>query len=231
MFLLDLIRPKILFEKTSDFNGDVTVIKFCWGETKLFADQIVQSTYIKNRLPDGYWRKVLEITKFNSNPKNALVLGLGGGTIQRLVSEAFELERIDSVEIDPIMLEAAQQFFGLAEVKNHKVVVGEVTQVLANPGAYGLLDKYDLVISDVFIGSFFKNRFDSKVDLKTYALTLKSFLASPGFVLFNSVFLRTDPEGIKHALSELKGVFPDLEHFIFKAPTVSDNHLFYSKTS
>ncbi len=229
MFLFDRFKPKVLFEKESSFNGHVKVLKFYSGIVNLYADGIIQSTSYHNRIPSGYWKKVLDIIKSKTKPediKTVLVLGLGGGTIQGILAKNLSLDRIDSVEIDPVMIEAAETFFDLSTVKNHKVFEGEVVMALKDPVGAGLLEKYDLVISDVFIGSAFNNRFDANQDLTKYAKLIKDRCNK--FVLFNSVFLKSDKEGIKKSDIALKSVFSNLKHTPFTYPVMSDNHLFYS---
>lgn len=232
MGLLSFLKPTILFQKHSDFNGDVRVQKLINGEINLYADGIVQSTLSGKNVKNGYWQKsfglISEMARKAGNPETALVLGLGGGTIQKLLSEKFDLKAIHSVEIDSIMTEAAEKFFGASDIKNHKIISGDVSSVLADPNAYGLSEKYDLVVSDVFIGSGFKNRFDTH-GLSNYAKLIKNKASK--YVFFNSVFMKEDKQGIILAENEIKSVFPNLKHVVYKYPVVSDNHLFYSLVS
>ncbi len=232
MGLFSFLKPTILFQKHSDFNGDVRVQKLLNGEVNLYADGIVQSTLWGKNTKTGYWQKsislISDMVKKSGHPQTVLVLGLGGGTIQKLLSNKFDIQIMHSIEIDPVMIEAANQYFGVQNIKNHTIIEGDVNEALMNTDAYGLLKSYDLVVSDVFIGSGFKNRFDVQ-GLLNFATAVKK--TATKYVFFNSVFLKEDKIGINSAEKDLKSVFPQLKHVAYKYPVVSDNHLFYSPVS
>ncbi len=83
----------------------------------LIADGTTQNIVSSNRLDTsliGYIPAILQQTdRYGIGPGNALVIGLGAGTLVRqLESRGFH---VDAVEIDPTMLDVARKYFGFQD--------------------------------------------------------------------------------------------------------------------
>lgn len=110
-----------------------------------------------------------------------LILGVGGGSvIKTLVDEIKFKGGITGVEIDPEIINIANTYFKLDEIKNLNIVIDDAFEFVLKTKA-----KYDLVIIDIFqdttmpnflFESFFTNR-------------VCSLLKSRGFILFNTMLL------------------------------------------
>ncbi len=77
-----------------------------------------------------------------------LVIGAGSGVTARVASEFPGVERVDVVEIEPAMVEAAQRFFG---PENHDVFARDSVKVIYEDGRTHLLasgETYDVIISE-----------------------------------------------------------------------------------
>ncbi|WP_210396166.1 hypothetical protein [Motiliproteus sediminis] len=71
-------------------------------------------------------------------PRSLLNLGLGCGAFERFFRRHFPLTRVTSVERDPAIIEAAQQWFGLAS--DHPVICGDAAHfVTLTPLRFDLL--------------------------------------------------------------------------------------------
>ena len=84
---------------------------------------------------------------FDEAPTDVLVVGLGGGVIPEALHHYYPSARIDVVEIDPVVVEAARAYFGFrtdAGLRSH-TMDGRVFVKRAR-------QRYDLIFLDAFQG-------------------------------------------------------------------------------
>lgn len=117
---------------------------------------------------------------FSPEPKNVLVVGLGGGTLSRVMAHYFPEAKVDSVELDPDVVKMAKKYFLFKEGPNVKVFVrdGRVhIKSLVRQKA-----KYNIIMLDAFRGGYIP-----------YHLTTREFLEecrsilSPGGVVVSNL--------------------------------------------
>jgi spermidine synthase len=112
----------------------------------------IRQTCLSVKNPD---KLVLEYTKaflvglyLNPTPQRALVIGMGGGVIPKILQHIYPNAAIDIVEIDPAVAKVAQSHFGFKANKN--------TRIFTEDGRYfvkkSLLSQvtYDHIFLDVF---------------------------------------------------------------------------------
>ncbi|KAF2506721.1 methyltransferase domain-containing protein [Flavobacterium zhairuonense] len=121
----------------------------------------------------GY-NKVLEM-------KHILVLGVAGGSvIKTLVDEIEYKGRITGVEIDPDMIQIANQYFNLNKIQQLELIIDDAFEFVLKTK-----DKYDLIIIDIFEDIKMPNfLFES-----FFSARVCSLLNDQGFVLFNTMIL------------------------------------------
>ena len=79
-------------------------------------------------------------------PKRALFLGAGGGIGPRAFAEAYpSLERIDVVDVDPLVLDLAKRYFYLEESERIRLHADDARMFLRT-----VAEPFDLVVLDVF---------------------------------------------------------------------------------
>ncbi|XP_037960566.1 eEF1A lysine and N-terminal methyltransferase homolog [Teleopsis dalmanni] len=83
----------------------------------------------------------------NKNKGNVLVIGLGGGSLCTFLHEALPYVRVTAVEIDPIMLEIAEQFFELKQDDRLHVVIDDGLDFISKCKEEGI--NFDVVLFDV----------------------------------------------------------------------------------
>lgn len=114
---------------------------------RLYTDGVFHSQYSPYRaVTCGVW-DLLFLPAFFAEPgtlRRALVLGVGGGAVVRLLQRHVGPQKITGIELDPVHLEVARRFFGVAE---------PVTLVEAEAASW--LTRYrgpafDLLVDDVF---------------------------------------------------------------------------------
>ncbi|NJK73055.1 MAG: fused MFS/spermidine synthase [Microcoleus sp. SU_5_6] len=97
-----------------------------------------------------YAAAVLLALIWNSQPQKIYVIGFGGGTIPRFFHHYFAGATIECTDLDPIIVEAAQKFFGIQLDDRLKVVIQDGREYLAQQISSA---KYDIIIVDAGFGS------------------------------------------------------------------------------
>jgi len=86
---------------------------------------------------------------FHPNPRNALMIGLGGAGFNQFFEKAFPKATLQSVELDPKVLELAQRYLGFIPSERDKVDVRDGRMFLRRSTT-----QYDWIILDAFRGGF-----------------------------------------------------------------------------
>lgn len=77
--------------------------------------------------------------------KRVLVLGLGGGALPKRMWRDYPDVSVDSVEIDPVVIDVAKRYFGMPEDERLRVFTGDARQYVASTK-----DRYDVVVVDAY---------------------------------------------------------------------------------
>lgn len=110
-----------------------------------------------------------------------LVLGVAGGSvIKTLVDEIEYKGKITGVEIDPDMIQIANQYFNLNKIKQLQIVIDDAFEFVLKTK-----DRYDLIIIDIFEDTNMPNFLFEKFFSERVSFLLKD----QGFVLFNTMIL------------------------------------------
>lgn len=110
-----------------------------------------------------------------------LVLGVAGGSVIKTLVEEIEYKgKITGVEIDSDMIQIANQYFGLNQIKQLEIVIDDAFEFVLKTK-----DRYDLIIIDIFEdtnmpGFLFEKFFSERVCF---------LLKNNGFILFNTMIL------------------------------------------
>lgn len=144
------------------------------GRRALLVDGVVQSIAVEpGDAVDGYWAALLPRTR----PRQALVLGLGGGTIVHLLRQRFGTVAVVAVEIDPEVLALARAELGL-DLAGLEVVRGDAFAFVQHCRM-----RFDYVCVDLYRGG----QLDRRVLGRPFLRSLKA-LAMPGAeIAFNLV--------------------------------------------
>ena len=150
-----MLGTKILEERKSEYNGNIKVVRSLGFGTYILVGGLTQSGGIVTDI----WRNTLRKI-YNSGFKiqTVLILGLGGGTVAKLVGKYWPKSKVTGVEIDRVMVELGEKYLVIGNVK---VIIGD---------AYEFIKKnkeiYDLVIVDLYIGDKFPEKFEEEEFLR-----------------------------------------------------------------
>jgi spermidine synthase len=102
--------------------------------------------YPRSVLTGGEWDMFLVVPPLVSHPaRRVLVLGNAGGSTARALAALYPRLRIDGVEIDPTVTEAARLYLGLGSIPRLRVVTADARAYLR-----GTNKRYDVIAIDVY---------------------------------------------------------------------------------
>lgn len=139
---------------------------------------------IKKDDPD---RMVLDYTKgmmigfaFQSQPKNILILGLGGGILPRTIQENYPDVQIDSVEIDPAVVTVAERFFKYKTSQKSTITIEDARVFVRSKLREN--KHYDMI----FVDAFDKNYIPEHLLTTEFLQQLRCLLSSDGVLVANT---------------------------------------------
>lgn len=100
-------------------------------------------------LPVRYTQVMTLAVAYPSTLDRVLMLGLGGGTLATYLGRFLPDARIETVEIDPAVINAAKTYFGIRETPRVRYLEGDA-RVFLNRN----VERYDLILVDAFHGGY-----------------------------------------------------------------------------
>ena len=161
-----------------DETGDLRCLKF---NTK--SSQTSQSYMYKNnpdKLVFNYTKLTFASLLVTDNPKNVLIIGLGGGTLSNVIHELYPAAKIHNVEIDPAVLKVARDYFNFIETDNVTAKVQD-GRIFIKRAALKK-QQFDWIILDAFNGDYIPEHLLTK----EFFEEIKSVLAVGGIVAANT---------------------------------------------
>jgi spermidine synthase len=131
-------------DKTTSFYGDIKVIDKGvkrWLAINNTADTGIRKDTGFSLMPYAYYMEI--VNRMRPGASDALVIGLGGGSITQRLTRNYGLS-VDSVEIDPRVISLARKHFGL------KSTDGDVHEMDGRAFVSSTQKKYDFVLMDAF---------------------------------------------------------------------------------
>lgn len=125
-----------------------------------------------------YIKMMLASLLLQSNCNDILIIGLGGGTIPSALNKLLPDSKTDIVEINPLIVEVAQNFFSFKSNKNTKIHITDGYKFIE----HAKLQSYDLIIVDAFGRNYIPPQFLTV----QFANNLKKRLKPNGIVAVNS---------------------------------------------
>jgi spermidine synthase len=109
------------------------------------ATQSVMSLDDPNALLSPYTRKMMSFLLFNPNPKNILIVGLGGGCLPKFCYRHLQKATIAVVEIDSRVIALRDEFCIPADDHRFRVVCADGVKFMSE-----LSDNVDVILIDAF---------------------------------------------------------------------------------
>jgi spermidine synthase len=198
-------EEKVLVERRSQFNGSVVVTEDDNGlRTLRFGRDGVRQSVVNPRdaehLELNYLRAAPFALALVEQPRSALIIGLGGGSLPMFLRKKFPDLAIDAVDIDPVVVDLAREFMSFREDANLRAHVADGRAFIEKS-----TNRYDIVFLDAYSG-----------DEVPYSLATREFLdavkrvvASNGVVVSN-IWGRRDNALYDSMLRTYQAVFDEV---------------------
>lgn len=186
------------------------------GLVTLWAAAGVRHTVFDSAAPHQpgleYARNMLAALAFCPQARSCLVLGLGGGSIPRMLLAARPQMEVDAVEIDPIVLELASRYFEIHELPRFTVHLEDAAEFLRRcPCQYGL------IIVDTYVGE----KFPDQCATREFILDIRRCLLDDGVLAIN--WLNEDLQMQENLLKNVKQIVGP----VWQLPGLNSSNLLY----
>lgn len=143
---------------------------------------------------------------FRPAAKNALIIGLGGGSIPKKYHKEFPSLEIDVAEIDPEVVEAAKRYFHFKEAKNLRVYAQDGRLFVTRTS-----NRYDLMLLD----AYFSDTIPFHLTTREFFQTAHQKLSGEGVLVINVIGAITGPGGkiTRSIVKTLRPIFPQIYVF------------------
>jgi len=222
-----LMTPKVIFSTQSDINGTIDVVQV--GDTrKIKVDGLYQSlSWDSPSAKRLVWGRAVDlICEQEPKLKNILIMGLGGATVQHQLSKRIPEIEIVSVDIDPVMVDIAKNYFDLESIPNHKVLIADACRVIIEPEKYELQEgMFRALFVDIYIGSKYPDLGKSG----NFVAAVKNMIMPGGLVVFNRMYTEDHQDEVNAFVDFIEGFFKDVKTQVVAGYTNSDNILIYGR--
>ncbi len=151
---------------------------------------------------------------WKTNLSSALIIGLGGGSVQRSFEFYYPEFKVETVEIDPAVLQVARNYFHFNESDRQKVHVEDGRMFLRRSTA-----QYDYIILDAYVQSRYGSAIPQHLATKEFFEIVRDHLSTNGLAAYNVIGSTSGwhAEIVGAIYRTLKAVFPQV--YIFPAET------------
>jgi predicted membrane-bound spermidine synthase len=171
---------KVLFEGSSAY-GDVKVVDLPLARF-MYIGQMIQTVDCPTRHIETLHDLAYFIPAMRPETKRVLLVGLAGGTKVKMLNKLGIA--VDSVEIDPLVVEKARDSFGIVESELSRIFIED-----GRPYLNRCTQRYDAVIMDVFGGGVAPSHLFSVEALAA----IKKCLNPGGLLMMNCLRSSQDP--------------------------------------
>lgn len=197
MFLIN----KILKTCDSPINGKIEVVKSLAFGTYISIGGLTQSGGIVYEI----WKKTLSrIKKEGVIFNKCLILGLGGGSVSKLVNKYWLDVKITGIEIDKNMVKLGKEYLGLDNVD---IKIEDAFKFCLKESKS--TQNYDLIIVDLYIGDKYPEKFENIEFIKS----INKLLSKKGIVVFNRLYYDRKRKEALNFAKILEENFENVEYF------------------
>lgn len=147
---------------------------------------------------------------WNRNIRRVLMLGLGGGSTQRAYQHYYTNVLVDTVELDPVVVKVAKEYFKVKESPTLKIYNQDGRMFLNRTS-----ETYDLIVLDAYTKARYGSSIPPHLTTKEFFALAASRLSTNGVLAYNVIgnLQDTQPEIVGAIYRTLKEVFPQVYAF------------------
>lgn len=175
------LLPITIYKTSSEFNA---CLEITWVNGELVLDS-KNANYSYGSL-QRILRKGLQHIGFENVKamQEILILGVAGGSVIQTLKKEIKFDnKITGVEIDPVVLDLANHYFGLNTLNNVDLITYDAFEFVLRTKK-----KYDLIIIDIF----FDTKMPEFLFEKHFIFRISQIIKNQGFVIFNTMILSKD---------------------------------------
>jgi spermidine synthase len=138
-----------------------------------------------HRLQHRYSHTLMAGLLYRPAPSACLLIGLGGGAIVRFINHEFPRMRLDVVEIDPVVVDLARDFFSTVPGDNTRIFTEDAVEYLRRTG-----ERYDLILMNAHLMPGAQTNATGlplHLAAKAFLMSLRERLLPGGAVAFNLI--------------------------------------------
>lgn len=147
---------------------------------------------------------------WNPEIKSVLMAGLGGGSTQRSFQHYYPNIAVDTVEIDPVVVEAAQKYFHLVESPTLRLHTNDAREFLRRSTS-----SYDVILMDAYATTRYGSSIPPHLVTKEFFQLANRRLGPNGVLCYNVIgqIVGSRDQLIASLFRTLKQVFPQVYMF------------------
>jgi spermidine synthase len=206
---------KLLVEKESLYNNifiysDPPYVSLTFGHNGRLYTESIYNTKDELDLPVVYTRYMTAGLIYPKEIKSILEIGSGGGRTAWYLHRHLPDVPVTTVELDPVVAEFAQKYFGIKEEKNFNIVTRDGRLFLRE----NKQKRYDMILIDAYRGPFVPFHLMTK----EFYEVVKSHLTEGGVVVQN---IEPTTMLFDSATKTIQAVFPNVEFYLGQGNVVT----------
>ena len=119
---------------------------------------------------------------WNHDIKRVLMEGLGGGSTPRAYQHYYTNVMVDTVEIDPVVVEVAKKYFGVVETPKHKIHINDGRVFLRQT-----TNTYDVILMDAYSIGRYGSSLPRQLTTKEFFTIARDHLTTNGVFAYNVI--------------------------------------------
>jgi spermidine synthase len=216
LFLACFSSPAVVIYETTSPYHHIRVLQEGDLRSLCFDDATESRMSISNPLQGHF-----EYTEYfhmawlwNTQLTSVAMIGLGGGSAQKMFEHYYTNVTIETAEIDPGVVEVARHYFNFKESARQKVQITDGRVFLRRNTA-----KRDLIIMDAYVQGRYGSSIPQHLATKEFFELVRDRLNTNGVVAYNVIGSLTDGRAdiIGAMYRTLKSVFPQVYLFPAKS--------------
>jgi spermidine synthase len=163
---------------------------------------------------------------WNTNIKQVLMIGLGGGSTQRSYGHYYTNVTVDTVELDPVVVTVAKKYFNVTESPRHRIYNEDGRFFLRRATTH-----YDVILMDAYTTGRYGSSIPPHLTTKEFFKIASDHLGTNGVMAYNIIgqIHGWNSEFVGALYKTMKDVFPQV--YLFPAVESQNVVLVATKSS
>jgi spermidine synthase len=201
----------VIFDTTSAYHN-IRVVDEAGFRTLCFDDATETRMSLRDPLQGHceYTEYFHMAWLWNNEITNVLMIGLGGGSTQRSFEHYYPWVKIQTIEIDPVVLQVAKTYFTLRESERQKVQIEDGRMFLRRSAV-----QQDLIILDAYVQGRYGAGIPQHLATKEFFELVRDHLTPNGVLAYNVIGTVSDwhADIVGAVYRTLRSVFPEVYLF------------------